>query len=435
MGFVICSRLKSVRVPNKCLTLINGIPLLGHLLKRVKQLNLPVILAVPFDEVDSFKEIANEYDVTLFSGSEIDPLLRMYDAARDNNLEHVIRVCHDKVFIDEDLVQDAISSYFMIGADYLYSKEFTEGTGFEIISFEALKKARYRFQNVEHISYAIKAVAQHIEEHHVPNYAKSDFRLLIDYEKDLLMMETILSTLGNDCTMDDALMFLKANRGLKQLNEIPQVTIYTCAFNADKYIAECIDSVTAQSGFENMEYLIIDDGSSDKTFYHMAKAAVDFDNVKLFKNHSNKGLAASSNMMLSKARGRYIMRVDADDYFTSQNSINNMLTKIRSTDFDVIYPDNYFGAMDLIQQGCENHHIGGALFDTKALNHVKFTDRLTGHDSLDVYLRSKQFLKTGYLKEPIFFYRQHEKSLTHMNLEYREAIRQQLIAEAELETN
>ena len=44
----------------------------------------------------------------------------------------------------------------------------------------------------------------------------------------------------------------------------PLVTVFIPVFNSEKYIIECIESITNQS-YENLEILIIDDGSQDKT--------------------------------------------------------------------------------------------------------------------------------------------------------------------------
>ena len=178
IGFVICSRLKSSRIPRKALKPINGKPLLNHLLDRLNQTGLRSYLAVPEEEVYEYLDLYDDFhdsgdfisagQVILYGGSESDPLRRMYDTAKRFGLKKVIRVTHDKIFIDPDCVKMALSTFMQKNLDYLYSTHFTDGSAFEIISIEALERAINRFKDVEHISYAIRAVTDNMLDWEVP---------------------------------------------------------------------------------------------------------------------------------------------------------------------------------------------------------------------------------------------------------------------------
>jgi glycosyltransferase involved in cell wall biosynthesis len=184
-----------------------------------------------------------------------------------------------------------------------------------------------------------------------------------------------------------------------------------------------MQSVESQEGFARFEYILLDDHSSDKTFQAMARFKAKHQNVKLIRNVRNLGLASSSNVALKEARGKFIMRLDADDYFVHKTSLREMLGEINQRPLDAIYPANYFGSMTRIQQPEENHHIGGAIFRAAALNHVKFTEGIRGLEGLDLYARARDQLKIGYFSRPIFFYRQHEGSLSKTNLDERAKIK------------
>ncbi len=88
----------------------------------------------------------------------------------------------------------------------------------------------------------------------------------------------------------------------------PIVSVCMPMYNASKYLRECIDSVLAQT-FEDFEFLIVDDGSTDESVeivlsYHD-------DRIRLIRN--NHDYIGSLNLLLDEARGKYIARMDADD--------------------------------------------------------------------------------------------------------------------------
>lgn len=426
IGFVVCTRMQSRRVPQKCALNINGSSILEHLYRRLRLTDLPVIFAYPEDEWNAFSDLIDTFDHNLpppqvYAAHGDDPLKRMYQAAEENGLDAVIRVTHDKIFIDPDQVFQAIGEFRRLKLDYLYSSDFMPGTAFEIISTKALEEAAKQYDKVEHISYAIKAVTKNKLNFRLERPRYRDARLLIDFPEDVDMMTKLLAILGNDCTQDEALRYLHDNGWLRRSNYMPQVTIYTCAYNAEEWLQECMDSVLTQVGFHNsFEYIIVDDHSTDSTPEIASKFATRFHkNVKYIRNAENVGLASSSNVALKNARGEFIIRLDADDYFSSINSVKYLREAIMYRKLDAIYPNNYHGSMNSIQPGDECHHVGGAIFRTRAINHIKFTERLRNYEGYDFWLRAKESLDIGYLNNPIFFYRQREDSMSATNLDQR----------------
>ena len=82
-------------------------------------------------------------------------------------------------------------------------------------------------------------------------------------------------------------------------------------YNSEKSVASIINSVLEQS-YKNFEFIIIDDGSTDRTLAILSKFK---DNrIKIFTYKKNKGIVYALNYGLSKCKGAYIARVDADDY-------------------------------------------------------------------------------------------------------------------------
>ncbi len=93
----------------------------------------------------------------------------------------------------------------------------------------------------------------------------------------------------------------------------PLVSVLMSVKNSEKTVIEAVKSIQAQT-YENIEFLIIDDASTDNTFEILSEYVQDDKRIKLFKNESNIGLTKSLNKLIVQANGSYIARQDSDDY-------------------------------------------------------------------------------------------------------------------------
>ena len=89
---------------------------------------------------------------------------------------------------------------------------------------------------------------------------------------------------------------------------MPEVTVLMLVKNGEKYVRDAIDSVLKQS-FNDFEFLIIDDGSTDKTT-SIIKSYTD-SRIQMIKQKPN--FIKALNKGLSLAKGKFIARMDADD--------------------------------------------------------------------------------------------------------------------------
>ncbi|MDQ3072975.1 MAG: glycosyltransferase family 2 protein, partial [Bacteroidota bacterium] len=90
----------------------------------------------------------------------------------------------------------------------------------------------------------------------------------------------------------------------------PLVTVLTSVYNGEEYLREAIESILNQS-FTDYEFLIVNDGSTDKTAEILAGY---FDpRIRIIHNNKNKGLSFSLNSGLEASFGVYVARQDADD--------------------------------------------------------------------------------------------------------------------------
>jgi len=90
----------------------------------------------------------------------------------------------------------------------------------------------------------------------------------------------------------------------------PLVTVLMPVYNGEKYLKEAIESILNQT-FIDFEFLIIDDGSTDKS----AEIIKSFNDarIRLERNETNLGLIKTLNKGLTLSRGKYIARMDCDD--------------------------------------------------------------------------------------------------------------------------
>jgi len=91
---------------------------------------------------------------------------------------------------------------------------------------------------------------------------------------------------------------------------MPKVSVIMPAYNAEKYIAEAIDSILGQT-FGDFEFIILNDCSADRT----EEIILSYDDPRIvyLQNEGNLGVAATLNKGLAAVKGEYIARMDADD--------------------------------------------------------------------------------------------------------------------------
>ena len=92
---------------------------------------------------------------------------------------------------------------------------------------------------------------------------------------------------------------------------MPEISVIIPCFNQEKYIAECLDSVWAQT-FTNYEVIIVNDGSTDDSLKIIKQYTNKYKNFRLL-DQSNQGVVFARNNAISKAKGKYIYPLDADD--------------------------------------------------------------------------------------------------------------------------
>ncbi len=90
------------------------------------------------------------------------------------------------------------------------------------------------------------------------------------------------------------------------------VSVITPSYKSKRFIAECIESVLAQT-YENWEMIIVDDCSPDNSNTIIQEYLLKDSRIKFFQLEKNSGAAVARNRAIEEAKGRYIAFLDADD--------------------------------------------------------------------------------------------------------------------------
>ena len=203
----------------------------------------------------------------------------------------------------------------------------------------------------------------------------------------------------------------------------PLVTVYITNHNYGRYIEQAIQSVLRQTQ-RDFELIIIDDGSTDNSREVIERYAEHRQVVTIFQQ--NKGLNVTNNIALRAARGKYVMRLDADDYLDEHavEVLSGVLE--REPDAGLVFPDYYlvdeqghvleqvrrhdFDEVTLLDQPA---HGACTMMRREALLELGgYDESFTCHDGYDLWLRFIQHGRVRNVNLPLFYYRQHERSLT-----------------------
>lgn len=123
--------------------------------------------------------------------------------------------------------------------------------------------------------------------------------------------------------------------GTQKKYENIKVSIVIPVYNTEQYISRCMESIVGQ-GLENYEIIIVDDGSTDRSYQILRDWESEFPQIKLFQNEKNMGAGFSKNKGLRLCSGKYICFVDSDDWL-KKDSLKKLLDLAEETKCDAVY--------------------------------------------------------------------------------------------------
>lgn len=220
------------------------------------------------------------------------------------------------------------------------------------------------------------------------------------------------------------------------------VSLIISVYNMEKYIEECLESVFNQT-HKNIEVIIVNDGSTDKSKDIIQKFILKYENI-IYIEQCNQGLAMSRNNALKYVSGEYVLFLDSDDYL-EENCIELLYKKAKENDYDMVimghrkvYNDNlYHGDEYGINNLDENKSYSGKfvanmILESKIQGYA--CDKLIKVESLkennlyfepgkyieDLYPIFKQVYKSNkvaFVNKPLYNYRQLQNSISHKRTE------------------
>lgn len=214
--------------------------------------------------------------------------------------------------------------------------------------------------------------------------------------------------------------------------EFPLISIIVPAYNAEKYIHRCIDSILSQT-FIDFELLIINDGSTDGTKKICDEYASNDHRIRVF-HKKNGGVSSARNHGLDNMHGEWIMFVDADDYIP-QDAIERMVKQTKDSDclcfcFGVLYgnddsweeypfhlsPDTY-KFDEIIRATLKYEYITGPyakLIKRSVLDIIRFNENLCiGEDLLFNIQIALKVKKIMICDDVVYYYTNNPNSAMH----------------------
>ena len=152
-----------------------------------------------------------------------------------------------------------------------------------------------------------------------------------------------------------------------------EVSVIIPVFNAEEYLVKCLDSVVNQT-LENIEIIIIDDGSTDGSSEICMNYAAK-DNRIIYYRKENEGLAAARQDGIERANGEYIGFVDSDDWL-ELNMYERMYSEAVKENADIVFCNCYFNDSET-----DRTHLEPGVYDRERIENEILPRSLAGLSS------------------------------------------------------
>lgn len=188
------------------------------------------------------------------------------------------------------------------------------------------------------------------------------------------------------------------------------VSVIIPSFNHEKFILDCLDSLSAQT-YDNLDVIVCDDCSSDKTYEILIenkdKYSAVFSSFTVLKNEMNMGITHSLNRMLKIAKGEYIKIIASDDMFTKDAIREYVACFEKNKDISVIVSDGI-----VVEE--ESSYL-----EIKECRRF-FNEKPTYSDFYnDIYIENKVFAPGMIMKKSVYDnYGMYDESIIIEDMEY-----------------
>ncbi len=207
-----------------------------------------------------------------------------------------------------------------------------------------------------------------------------------------------------------------------------KVSIIMPNYNCGKFLQETINSVLNQT-YRNWELLIVDDCSTDNSVEVIRSFCDKDERIKLFVNEKNSGAAASRNLAMREATGKWIAFLDSDDLWLAEK-LEKQLAFMADNGYRFSYTSyehvdeqteklniKVIGPKVLSKRKMFHYCYPGCLtvmYDCSDIGTVQIPDEIAnGENDYAIWLKVVKFYKCYYLSEILALYRVRNASLSH----------------------
>lgn len=218
---LIAVRLKSSRLPRKALANLCGKPLIIRLTERVRLAKIPLDViwcTSTHSQDDPLEQLASEFSITCFRGSELDVMSRFIQVADQNKASTVVRVTGDNPLTDPLVMDEMIAAHFENQSEYTFTEDLPVGTRSEIIDVGMLNRCHKLLQNPDSSEYMtwmlnrpdhFKTLQYKVS---IQRVRRPEISLTVDNQNDLSLMQKIYEQFnGNPPVLEDIVAWLDQN--------------------------------------------------------------------------------------------------------------------------------------------------------------------------------------------------------------------------------
>lgn len=204
---------------------------------------------------------------------------------------------------------------------------------------------------------------------------------------------------------------------MKKNQQSPDVSVIVCSFNHGKWVERCLRSLVNQDFVKTQDYevIIIDDCSKDYT--QKVLKNFKFENFRFYKNNKNLGLPKSLNKAIKLSLGKYVVRVDSDDFVRRNFVYLTRLFLNLNREYQAVSVDYYMvddNEEFISKNSSKTDEIAcGVMFRKECLFDIGlYNPDFKMREGHEMKLRFEKKHKIGHLNLPLYKYRFHSSNRT-----------------------
>ena len=220
-------------------------------------------------------------------------------------------------------------------------------------------------------------------------------------------------------------------------SSMPLLTVLMPVYNAEKFLAESINSILSQT-YSNFEFVILDDGSTDNSLKIIKAYAKEDKRIKVLVNKTNQKQAKCRNRLLKNSKTKFIAWMDADDISLEDRLQTQMDFLKQNSNIDVVSSHmQFFGDREFILKrplldsqiksvfllDC-TFGTGGSMIKMKKIraNKIFFNEQLESTEDYDYWVKNLSILSFATVDEILYRYRIHNAQESETNKEKQKQI-------------